>query len=92
MENSIYLWFVPLNNSLDWYFNLFIYNKIVSKPMGNDDKINVYSICWFTISLRNSPVLHSARHQRPARERHKIRIASRETVDNQAPRNTNFTH
>ena len=40
----------------------------------------------------NSPVLHSARHQRPTRERHKIRIASRETVDNQAPRNTNFQH
>ena len=40
----------------------------------------------------NSPVLHSARHQRPARERHKIRIASRENVDNQMPRNTNFTH
>ena len=34
---------------------------------------------------RNSPVAHSARHQRPARERHKIRIASRENVDNQAP-------
>ena len=30
--------------------------------------------------------------QRPARERHKIRIASRENVDNQTPRNTNFTH
>ena len=40
----------------------------------------------------NSPVSHSARHQRPARERHKIRIASRENVDNQAPCNTNFTH
>ena len=43
-------------------------------------------------SMINSPVLHSARHQRPARERHKIRTASRKTVDNQAPRNTNFTH
>ena len=40
----------------------------------------------------NSPVSHSARHQRPARERHKISIASRENVDNQTPRNTNFTH
>ena len=40
----------------------------------------------------NSPVSYSARHQRPARERHKIRIASRENVDNQTPRNTNFTH
>ena len=40
----------------------------------------------------NWPVTHSARHQRPARERHKIRIASRENVDNQTPRNTNFTH
>ena len=39
----------------------------------------------------NRPVSHSARHQRPARERHKIRIASRENVDSQAPRNTNFT-
>ena len=38
------------------------------------------------------PVSHSARHQRPARERHNIRVASRENVDNQAPRNTNFTH
>ena len=32
---------------------------------------------------RNSPILHLARHQRPAREKHKIRIASRENVDNQ---------
>ena len=40
----------------------------------------------------NSPVSHLARHQRPAMERHKIRIASRENVDNQTPRNTNFTH
>ena len=40
----------------------------------------------------NSPVSHSARQQRPARERNKIRIASRENVDNQTPRNTNFTH
>ena len=40
----------------------------------------------------NSPVSHSARHQRPAQERHKIRIASRGNVDNQTPRNTNFTH
>ena len=39
----------------------------------------------------NRPVSHSARHQRPARERHIMRIASRENVDNQAPRNTNFT-
>ena len=39
----------------------------------------------------NSLVSHSARHQRPARERHKIRIASRENVDNQRPRNRNFT-
>ena len=41
--------------------------------------------------MDNRPVSHSARHQRPARERHKIRIASRENVDNQAPRNTNCT-
>ena len=47
---------------------------------------------FFQVDFLNSPVLHSVRHQRPARERHKIRIASRETVDNQAPRNTNFTH
>ena len=40
----------------------------------------------------DSPVSYSAGHQRPARERHKIRIASRENVDNQTPRNTNFTH
>ena len=40
----------------------------------------------------NSPVSHSVCHQRPAREKHKIRIASRENVDNQTPRNTNFTH
>ena len=33
----------------------------------------------------NRPVSHSARHQRPARERHIMRIASRENVDNQAP-------
>ena len=38
----------------------------------------------------NSPVSFSARHQRPAIERHKIRIASRENVNNQAPRNTNL--
>ena len=46
----------------------------------------------YSLSILNRPVSHSARHQRPARERHKIRIASRENVDNQAPRNTNFTH
>ena len=40
----------------------------------------------------NWPVSYATRHQRPARERHKIRIASRENVDNQTPRNTNFTH
>ena len=39
----------------------------------------------------NSPVSHLARHQRPARERDKIRIASQENVDNQTPHNTNFT-
>ena len=43
-------------------------------------------------TYNNSPDSHSARHQRPARERHKIRIASRENVDNQAPCNTTFTH
>ena len=42
--------------------------------------------------IPNWPVLHSARHKHPARERHKIRIASQENVDNQTPRNTNFTH
>ena len=31
---------------------------------------------------QDSPVSYSARHQRPGRERHKIRIASRENVDN----------
>ena len=46
----------------------------------------------FRVYFYNWPVSHSARHQRPARERHRIRIASRENVDNQAPRNTNFTH
>ena len=40
----------------------------------------------------NSPVSYSVRHQRPARERQKIRIASRKNVDNQAPHNTNFTN
>ena len=40
----------------------------------------------------NSPVSHSAHHQCPAMERHKIRIVLRENVDNQTPRNTNFTH
>ena len=39
----------------------------------------------------NRPVSHSARHQHSARERHIMRIASRENVDNQEPRNTNFT-
>ena len=39
-----------------------------------------------------SPASCSARHKRPARERQKIRIASRKNVDNQTPRNTNFTH
>ena len=37
-------------------------------------------------------IRHATMYQRPARERHKIRIALRENVDNQAPRNTNFTH
>ena len=46
-------------------------------------------ILWWAV---NSPVSHLACHQRPARERHKICIASRENVDNQTPRNTNFTH
>ena len=36
-----------------------------------------------TCDGNNSPVSHSARHHRPARERHKIRIVSRENVDNQ---------
>ena len=40
----------------------------------------------------DSPVSHSARHQRPARERHKIHIASQENVDNQMLGDTNFTH
>ena len=42
---------------------------------------------WGASWNSNSSVLHSARHQRPARERHKIRIASRENVDSQAPHN-----
>ena len=44
------------------------------------------------VYISNSPVSYSARHQRPARERHKIRIASWGNVDNQTPHNTNFTH
>ena len=44
-----------------------------------------------TLKEYNRPVSHLARHQRPARERYIVRIASRENVDNQAPRNTNFT-
>ena len=52
---------------------------------------HIYGIIRHMQGLYNRPVSHSARHQRPARERHKIRIASRENVDNQAPRNTNFT-
>ena len=43
-----------------------------------------------TFGSSNSPVSHLARHQRPARERYKIRIASQENVDNQAPRNSKF--
>ena len=50
----------------------------------------LHALDWKTTN--NWPVSHSARHQRHARERHKIRIASRENVDNQTPRNTNFTH
>ena len=45
-----------------------------------------------TGGIWNSPISHSTHHQRPARERHKIRNASRENVNNQALRNTNFTH
>ena len=45
----------------------------------------------FPFLFTNRPVSHSARHQRPARERHIMRIASWENVDNQAPHNTNFT-
>ena len=45
----------------------------------------------FSLVIGDRPVSHSAHHQRPARERHIMRIASRENVDNQAPRNTNFT-
>ena len=33
---------------------------------------------WPQMTWSNSPVSHSARHQRPAWERHKIRIASQE--------------
>ena len=51
-----------------------------------------YNIKFDYLLISNWPVSHSARHQRPARERHKIRIVSRGNVDNQAPRNTNFTH
>ena len=59
--------------------------------IGQDEKKNVM-MSVLPLFCFNRPVLHSARHQRPARERHKIRNASRENVDNQAPRNTNFTH
>ena len=55
---------------------------------------NARQILGNCLHVVNSPVSHSARHQRPARERQKIRIASRENVDNQTPRNrpTDFTH
>ena len=45
-----------------------------------DGSLLIHSLASF-----NRPVSHSARHQRPARERHIMRIASRENVDNQAP-------
>ena len=48
-------------------------------------------LIWCHMKTLYRPVSHSARHQRPARESHIMRIASRENVDNQAPRNTNFT-
>ena len=47
---------------------------------------------FMNLFIVNSPVSHLARHQRPARERDKIRSASQENVDNQTPHNTNFTH
>ena len=50
----------------------------------------VISITLLFSLLFNSPISHSARYQRPARERHKICIASLENVDNQTPRNTKF--
>ena len=55
-------------------------------------KWDTCSFPYFDVLYHNRPISHLARHQRPARERHKICIASRENVDNQVPRNTNFTH
>ena len=60
-----------------------------STRFANDNDINFEDL--FNDNFYQ-PISHSVRHQRPTRERHKICIASRENVDNQTPRNTNFTH
>ena len=67
----------------------FLQFKVLLKCYG---PVNMQMLCMFYSHQFNSPVLHSARHQRPVRERHKIGIALRENFDNKMPRNTNFTH
>ena len=65
---------------------------ILTSTQGTKQSHLTWTLMFFMVqNSANRPVSHSARHQRPARERHIMRIASRENVDNQAPRNTNFT-
>ena len=84
------VWGKMVHVVIDRYFSLFVKGlKIFLNPRLSP--IIPLSAHYESI-IFNWPVSHSARHQCPARERHKIRVASRENVDNQAPRNTNFTH
>ena len=71
-----------------WVFGIIVRNTLSALIWW---KNQVHTLRTF-LRYDNSPVSHLARHQRPAREGHKFRIASRENVDNQMPRNTNFTH
>ena len=68
-----------------WSFEMALYKSL----------LYVCMYMYVCLGGKNAPILpfsHSVSHQRPARERHKICIASWENVDKQMPRNTNFTH
>ena len=93
-SNNIFLWY----ESED-----FKQKKLVSKiSVDSNFTFSSYArLCVFHCSHIDYCVVRdfsvkidpfSIRCERPARERHKICIASQENFDNQAPRNTNFTH
>ena len=77
---SLFTKWVHKSHFFFWYF------------LENDVTLILLSKCYRLMSNKLLIVSHLARHQRPTREKHKIPIASWENVDNQAPRNANFTH